>query len=260
MQENTAHGSSNGGPIGYTGSPSNAKTCGTNGGCHNTGTAPFLAGIISSNIPSSGYIPGQTYIFTVNQNVPGSPISSKVGFSISPQNATGALLGSLIAGTGTKLNGSGVYVTHTGALMNATNRSFSWVAPSVAVDSVIFYGAVNYTNGLGNSSGDTVRTTTYIAKRDLINSIGEVNNSFKNINVYSLDNTIVVQLESENSNKVSIQVMDVSGKNIVNTSSFDLVNGKNEMKLNLAGMHHSIYFVNIISDKFLPITKKVISM
>ncbi len=258
MSENTAHGFTNTAPAGYTGSPGDGQTCGTNGGCHNTSTAPFLAGILSSNIPASGYIPGQTYVFTINYSVAGAPASSKVGCSISPQNSTGSLLGTLIAGTGTKLNGNGVYISHTGTLMNSTARTFSWVAPITAIDSVVFYAALNYTNGQSNSSGDVVRTTTFTAKRDLINSVGEIKSVFNNINVYSVNKTILLNFEAENINKVTIQVLDINGKNIIDTKSFDLVNGKNELQIYAANASKGLYAVNIFTDKHLPIIKKLL--
>jgi hypothetical protein len=259
MSENTAHGSSNNAPPGYTGSPGDGKTCGTNGGCHNTGSAPFLAGILSSNIPSSGYIPGQTYIFTINYSVAGAPVSSKVGCSISPQDALGNLVGTLVVGTGTKLNGSSVYISHTGTLMNSTVRTFSWVAPPTALDSVVFYGAINYTNSQGNSSGDAVRTTTYTVKRDLINSLNIVKNIFNYINVSSQNNNILLHLETENISKVAVQVLDINGKNVVETKSFDLINGKNDLQIHLGNAPKGLYAVNIITNKQLPITKKVIT-
>ena len=72
-------------PAGYTGSPSDGHNCTS---CHG-GTATTATGILSSNIPMAGYTPGASYTITVTLTGPGAK-----GFEVSPQNASGTLLGS----------------------------------------------------------------------------------------------------------------------------------------------------------------------
>lgn len=122
-----------GAPAGYTGSPGDGQNCKN---CHG-GTATTVAGMITSNIPAAGYTPGASYTITVT--VTGS--NSK-GFEVSPQNASGTLLGTLTAGTGNKLVGSGKYVTQSSA-SNASTAiwSFGWTAPAAGTGTVTFYGA-----------------------------------------------------------------------------------------------------------------------
>ncbi|MCX6266585.1 MAG: T9SS type A sorting domain-containing protein, partial [Bacteroidetes bacterium] len=129
-----------GAPSGNTGSPGDGQDCTS---CH-SGSATTATGWITSNIPALGYTAGTTYNITVS--VPGS--GSK-GFQVSPQNAAGTLLGTLIAGTGTKTTGTGKYMTHTGSSSSdPATWTFQWTAPASGTGNVTFYGAfcVSYSN------------------------------------------------------------------------------------------------------------------
>lgn len=122
----------NGAPAGYTGSPADGKNCTQ---CHG-GTAASVTGFITSNVPVGGYTPGATYIVTVAFSGSGAK-----GFEVSPQSTSGTMLGSLIAGTGSKvLNNK--YVTQSTALnTSSASWSFQWVAPTAGTGTVTFYGA-----------------------------------------------------------------------------------------------------------------------
>lgn len=122
-----------GAPAGYTGSPADGKNCTE---CHG-GTAVQAPGAITSNIPSSGYIPGQTYQITATNNLTGS---GKLGFEISPQNTSGTLLGTLAAGVGSKIVSS-KYITHSNATTTQNTWTFNWTAPTAGTGPVTFYGA-----------------------------------------------------------------------------------------------------------------------
>ena len=125
---------SSGAPAGYTGSPGDGQQCQT--GCHG-GSVQTVTGWITSNIPTAGYTPGSTYTITVSVTGSGNH-----GFEVSPQNTSGTLLGSLIAGSGNKLVGSGKYVTHSSTQSgNPQTWNFQWVAPATGTGTVTFYGA-----------------------------------------------------------------------------------------------------------------------
>jgi len=120
-----------GAPAGHTGSPGDGKNCTF---CHG-GTATAVTGVLTSNVPPTGYIAGSTYTFTVTLSG-----SGRKGFQASPQNFAGNQLGTLIAGAGTQLVGSGKYVTHTQASNSATATwNFQWVAPAQGTGSVTMY-------------------------------------------------------------------------------------------------------------------------
>lgn len=155
--DDQVHSSTSGAPTGYTGSPFefNGRTCGTGTGCHGGGST-LQNSWITSDIPDCGYTPGQTYTINVFVTSPGR---TKFGFSLSPQFNGGATAGTLIAGSGTQIQSSGRYITHTSAGtaqsgVNSRTWTFQWTAP--ASGTVNFYAAMNATNSGSNSSGDLI--------------------------------------------------------------------------------------------------------
>lgn len=133
-----------GAPAGVSSSPSDGATC-AKSGCHG-GPVTAMSGIITSNVPVAGYTGGITY--TITATFSGSAGVNK-GFEISPQNSAGTLLGTLIAGTGTKLTGSGKYITHSTPISaDPAVWSFQWTAPAKGTGTVTFYGsfAFDFTN------------------------------------------------------------------------------------------------------------------
>jgi hypothetical protein len=144
---------SNGAPAGYTGSPADAKNCTQ---CHG-GSATTQAGLITSNIPAQGYTAGSSYTITVSLSGSGNK-----GFEVSPQTVAGALLGTLVAGTGSKLVGSGKYCTHSAAVGGSSATwNFTWVAPVAGTGTVTFYGAMVITEPVTKLSTLVVNEYTY---------------------------------------------------------------------------------------------------
>ena len=125
----------NGAPAGMTGSPGDGNNCTS---CHG-GTATTSTGWITSNIPAGGYIAGQTYQITATNSLTGS---GKYGFEVSPQNASGTLLGTLTPGANCKFaDGNSKYITHTNATSGLNVWTFNWTAPAAGTGNVTFYGA-----------------------------------------------------------------------------------------------------------------------
>ena len=155
------HSNNAGANAGYTGSPNefNSRTCASqNGGCHSGGGTTFQQGMITSNVPECGYTPGETYTITLTVSSAGK---NEFGFSVSPQLDGGATAGSMISTTGTQLNGSGRYLTHTAAgtaesSPNTRVWTFSWIAPPAGSGNVTFYAAFNASNNNNGSSGDLI--------------------------------------------------------------------------------------------------------
>ena len=136
-----------GAPAGKTGSPGDGSSCTS---CHGQ-AATTTAGLITSTIPVTGYVPGQTYQITAVATL-GS--SGKYGFEVSSQNASGTQLGTLVAGTGSKLVGGSKYVTHSSASTSVKTWTFGWIAPAAGTGEVTFYGAF-----ARNYSGPTTLST-----------------------------------------------------------------------------------------------------
>lgn len=153
-----------GAPSGVANDPASGMVTCTD--CH-SGSNVAVSGWITSNIPATGYVPGQTYTMTATVTSAGKTI---FGFEATPQNAAGVNKGSLIITntTTTKLVGSSKYVTQTSggnapsaAGSGTRSWSFNWMAPAAGTGAVTFYGAFLGGNNNGGTSGDiTYKTST----------------------------------------------------------------------------------------------------
>lgn len=123
--------SSGGSPGGYTNSPADGKNCSHCMG----GTATAVDGWLTSNVPATGYVPGQTY--TIQVVAAGS---GRKGFQVSPQTLAGNLVGTLTPGTGNKLVDA-KYITHSSAVSTDATWLFQWQAPSAGAGDVTFYAS-----------------------------------------------------------------------------------------------------------------------
>jgi hypothetical protein len=148
---------SSGSPEGMTGSPGDVLHCGTSCHSNNPGTptgSEFIS--LMTNIPSIGYEAGVTYNLTATMT---DSAVTKFGFQISPQNLAGDLIGTLIAGPETGLVGLNKYVTHDFTSTSGNgSRSwvFQWTAPESGSGDVTFYGAYNFSDANGQTSGDVI--------------------------------------------------------------------------------------------------------
>jgi hypothetical protein len=202
-----------GAPEAKTGSPGDAGLCTD---CHG-GTATTTAGLITSNIPAEGYVPGTTYQITATNPITGT---GRMGFEVSPQNVAGALLGTLIAGSGSQLNGSGKYVTHASANTTTSTWTFSWVAPVAGTGSVTFYGAF-----AKRKPGPVVKSSL-VVQEQTTTGISDFSHGIKVITTSG--GTLNLDLNTE-ANQAKVMILDLSGRVVLNTS----VAGKGSSQLNL---------------------------
>lgn len=156
-----------GSPGGKTGSPGDGGATCTE--CH-SGTATPQSAWITSNIPSEGYTPGETYQITasgVHQGV------VKFGFELTSENLTGNKTGTfnITDATRTHLSNGGKSVTHTSTGTAPTGGAASWTVNWTAPASgdVFFYGAFNAANGNGNNSGDVIYTSSLSVSEWVLN-------------------------------------------------------------------------------------------
>ncbi|UPT69076.1 MAG: immunoglobulin domain-containing protein [Sphingobacteriales bacterium JAD_PAG50586_3] len=158
----SAHGNGGGAPAGRTGSPGDggpSQSC-ARSGCHTGGSNPISGSTnasLTSTIPTTGYIPGQTY--TVTGFVQGTGLQ-EFGFQISPQNTAGTQRGTLVVtdASATQIVNT-KYITHrTAGTAGSGSRtwSFNWVAPAAGTGAFSFYGAFNATNSNNNVTGDII--------------------------------------------------------------------------------------------------------
>jgi hypothetical protein len=150
----TSNSNSTGSVGGKTGSPMDNSDCTS---CH---YAEFPATVstthITSNIPSNGYTPGNTYTITTS--------SWADGFEITCEENTGNTKTGTFFNTNassTQLVNNGNAITHTAAGISSNTWSFDWEAPSIGTGDITFYGAfiaAGYPGG--SNSGDFLTLST----------------------------------------------------------------------------------------------------
>ena len=163
-----------GSPGGKTGSPTDAASC---TGCHYAGNM-IEAAIITTNIPSSGYVPNQVYTITANI-IEGSV--NKFGFEITAEeeNFGSAKTGSFLVtnNTETQFTNNNTAITHkAGGTSGSNSKSWSmdWEAPNTGTGSVTFYGSFMAANSDGTNSGDNYKSATLTVNEGFSTTINDL--------------------------------------------------------------------------------------
>jgi len=135
--------------------------------CH-TGTANTATNWITTDVPSEGYTPGETYTITATGTHAGVV---KFGFELTVEDSQGNKVGTLLITdpTRTHFTNSNHAVTHTAAgnvpAGNMNSWSMDWVAPSNVQGNVGIYAAFNAANGNGSTGGDVIyKSSIFIAQ------------------------------------------------------------------------------------------------
>lgn len=234
-------------PGGKTGSPIDVNTCTQ---CHG-GTASQQDGWITSNIPATGYMPGETYTITATGTHTGA---SKFGFEITSEN-NDAKVGTFIVtdGTTTKLDNVDKAITHTSsnaATDGSKTWSFEWTAPATGTGDVTFYGAFNAADGNGGTSGDVIYTSELAVSESTVNI---EDNTTIGLSVFPNPAKDYLNINSKNTIK-NIRIIDISGKEFINISG---INSKSE-KIDLDIFSEGIYFIKIEGNDFTKVEKIII--
>jgi hypothetical protein len=231
---------------GYTGSPGDSlKNCTV---CHG-GSAYPVANWITSNIPSSGYVPGNTYTITATNYGIGH---TRFGFSISPQAINGDLLGKLLLTdtVTTKLVGNDKYITYTAAGVESLDSmvwKFDWTAPEAGKGDVVFYGAFN-SNQNGEKGGDVTYLSTLRVKETGTASIQTQDN--KTIHVQIFPNPCSDYLNINFNNNISgqqttVNLVDLSGKQHYNLLNEKWNNQVFTQKLDIKNIPNGVYILSV---------------
>ena len=237
INHNNAVSYTDGSPAGYAGSPGDGKNCVT---CHGGG-ASNITDWITSDIPETGYIAGNTYTITVTVTGLGNK-----GFQVSSQNISGVLKGTLIAGTDSKLVGSGKYITQNSASSsNPKTWTFQWTAPVTGTGDVTFYGAFTVSKPVTKLSTLLVHENTNVGINEI--SINEFNifpNPVKDI--FEVNYHLICNSD------VEINLYSIDGKKISSLFKGKQDSGNQSQQFNVKEkITTGIYFVEfIISDKY----------
>ncbi len=238
---NLTNSNGNGSPGGKTGSVGdNGVSCIA---CHYAGNGNGAN--ITTNIPASGYIPGQTY--TVTASVEQNGIS-KFGFELTAEDENGQKKGTFTITNSmqTKLTNNGSAVTHKGTGTSGQSIktwTFDWTAPGFATSTgyVKFWGSFLAANGDFTNSGDVYHFDTTSYAEEQTSSIFEINNevSVNRNKIYF------------NKNISKILIYDISGK---------LIDHKNSLSKNvidLSDYNSAFYIVKAIDIHHNYTTKKI---
>lgn len=229
---------------GYTGSPGDSlKNCTF---CHG-GSTTEVDGWITSDIPATGYKPGETYtITTTNTEVEGT----RFGFQISPQNFQGDLLGTLVLSdtVQTQLVGSGKYITYTanGVEGNGSKTwSFKWIAPKKGTRNVTFYGAYN-SNFQGHKDGDKTFLSALNVQEEGFIGVEASPILISNFNVYPnpANNKISIRFNVKEKSALLIDVTDITGKQIAIILD-EVISGSVIKEFNTSALANGNYFIRL---------------
>jgi hypothetical protein len=159
--EQPAMANSGGAPTGYTGAPGEGNCSGCHGG-NNVNESSVGSISVSTDIPSTGWQPNQSYTITVSVTASGK---SKFGFQSQVVNAStnNTRIGTVTAGTSSQANvsGSKTYLTHLNNSNTGTNGrswTYTWTAPSSTTNNARVYTSVVVADNANFSSGDYVYT------------------------------------------------------------------------------------------------------
>ena len=153
---------STGSPGGKTGSPADGVDCMQ---CHGVFSTSTTISNITSNIPPSGYVPGNIYNITAVHN--GAGFGDPTGFEITCEENTSNTKTGIFFITNsntTQLVNNGSAVTHTTAGNSFMTWSFDWEAPLSGTGNVTFYGAfIEAGYPIGLNQGDYFSSATLSA-------------------------------------------------------------------------------------------------
>ena len=243
----------NGSPGAKTNSPTDGNDCTV---CH-SGTANTGNGSVSinTNIPSNGYIPGQTY--SIDVQISQSSIN-RFGFEITCEEAN---FGSNKIGSfgitdpnSTKFTNNNNAITHkqTGITGNGSKSwNMHWTAPtSNNSGGVVFYVSAIAANGNGNTSGDEIYTTS----RGFSEATSTINKEVSDIKVFLNITNSDIMINSNNPVLISdLKIYDVSSKLVFNKKNINL---PTLIKNNL--FNQGIYIVKMQTSKGINIQEKII--
>ena len=147
-----------------SGSPLDGNNCTQ---CH-SGAEVSAVDWITTTIPETGWVPGETYTVTASAV---HTTAQKIGFELTAENdtiKTGKF--ALVDAEKSKLLYDGASATHTSAgilpVDGEISWTFDWTAPDRDRGDITFYAAFNAANGNGNTSGDSIFTSSLTFQQD----------------------------------------------------------------------------------------------
>lgn len=239
---------SGGSPGGYTGSELDGKTCGTNGGCHNTPANE--RDLFSTNIPESGIEANTTYQITVS---PAEDGINRYGFEFMATNEENRGVGVVTDNATIMLRGNGLRATHNSSSNSGNNGvtwTFDWTSPETITSDITFYVASIAANGDGGTSGDRLLVSS-LTVEPAIASV--VNLSQKIVNIYP--NPAINYLNVDFSD-----VNHLTNYKIISTIGQVVSEGSFLNQIDISNLKAGLYFLKILEDNQVVVTTNFIKL
>ena len=252
VSSNYLFSDSSGAPSGYAHAPAdNNATCASNN-CHTGNAVIDVPGIISSNIPVTGYLAGQTYTMTATCMQAGI---SRWGFEITPQSLTGTYLGQLVVTNVLTTKITGIkYITHKAAGnygVGIKTWSFNWIAPAAGTGNVNFYGSFNYANNNQSKTGDLIRTSSLTVNEAVATGVSNLIERETGFSIFPNPVTTSSQasLYMKNPGTVHLTLLNSAGQVVQELCNEKNVNGSFIYNLeNIKNLSLGIYFIRFDTE------------
>lgn len=215
--------------------------------CHGSTTTATMGNITvidkSTSMPVTKYTAGVTY--QVNFTGTNSASLPKFGFQVAVTNSSSASTGTLIAtstsNTAVRTVGAIKIIEHTSSISGVTagayNISFDWTAPVAGTGTVTFYGVLNAVNGNGgDDTGDDPSNGTTTVLTENSTSIASLKSSVAS-KIFPNPCINVLKIELKNEGNFNAQVMDISGRQLLETS--------NQKAIDVTSLSSGVYFIKI---------------
>lgn len=241
-----------GAPDGRSSSPGDGgSTCTA---CHG-GSALNMASLITTDIPVTGYVPGQTYNITIS----GDDGRTRYGFQMASEMAGGAKVGSFTPTTETNLLSSG-NITHDNTSIDFTGTVGSWVvqwtAPSAGTGDVTFYSSFLAADGNGGTSGggdQVFKGSTTVTE----GIPSDINDHAQGLRISTYPNPATDRLVvNSNSIVASAKIVDMSGK----IWKVETGLGGKSVQFNILNLPTGYYTIIVTDENVNTTSQKVLKM
>ncbi len=242
-----------GSPGGYTGSPTDARTCGSGGGCHGGGTTA-VNGIISTTIPSTGYVPGANYDINVTASASGF---NKFGFECAAENSSGTQVGTMAGMSDVSVISSGNGLgnaTHTASGTAGSGGSktwtWTWTAPPAGTGDVTFFAAFLAANGQNNTTGDQAFNSSEVFSEDHGISIAEQTGVALNLQTFPNPATewVNVHFKLPQAGEVNLELSDLQGRLVKHFIKEPMGAGNQRFQFGISDVPAGMYILRMHND------------
>lgn len=223
---------------GNTGSPGDGANCSA---CHSQGGVTVENTWISTNIPGTGYVAGQTY--TITLTVAGG-FSGNKGFSIVCEDGSNTPTGTLIVTDAANTAWWLDHISHKSAGITQSSWSVDWTAPTTGTGTgtVTFYAAFikdGYSGGVVTASNVVNEFTTSILTVDAKPTFSLYPNP--------VANNLTIELTQIANELVSVSIYSITGREIF-TENANVAGNLFSKSYDLSSLTTGIYFVKLTNN------------